>query len=91
MRAHRLGRLTTSRFATAKAEAEALLNEIDLIDVESPLLGSAADLAEKHVLRAYDAVHLASALTLEDTELVVATWDQDLRRAMSAEGLTLVA
>jgi predicted nucleic acid-binding protein len=53
----------------------------------------AGDLAEKHGLRGYDAVHLASALsikklTLEDVSF--SSRDQDLSQAASAEGLTLL-
>jgi glutamate formiminotransferase len=48
-------------------------------------------LAERHALRAYDAVHLASALALADPDVVVATWDQNLRAAAAAEGFTVAA
>lgn len=53
----------------------------------------AGNLAEKHGLRGYDAVHLASALSLRDFTLEAVTFssrDQDLREAALGEGLTLV-
>lgn len=40
-------------------------------------------------LGAADGVHLASAVSLEDGELVLASWDQALRRATSEVGLTV--
>src|SRR6201999_2901363 len=49
-----------------------------------PLARAAGELAERHALRGYDAVHLASALAIEDEGLVVATWDRDLATAALA-------
>lgn len=53
----------------------------------------AGNLAEKHGLRGYDAVHLASALSLKNfilEDVSFSSRDQDLGQAASAEGLTLV-
>jgi len=36
-----------------------------------------------------DAIHLASALLVADARPVVVTWDVELRRAASAEGLAV--
>ena len=49
----------------------------------------AGQLARRHGLRGADAVHLASALALDDDDLVVAVWDRRLHRAALAEGLTV--
>lgn len=52
----------------------------------------AANLAEKHGLRGYDAVHLASALSLKSLTpepVSFSSRDQDLAEAASAEGLAL--
>jgi uncharacterized protein len=46
-------------------------------------------LTHRHGLRGYDAVHLASALALTSTRIVLATWDADLRRAAVTEGLAV--
>lgn len=89
-RARRMGRLKEAQAIAAITEAKQLLGEVDLMEVDPPVITSAAELADAHALRAYDAVQLASALTLGDAELVVATWDRELRRAVNAEGLTLV-
>ena len=50
----------------------------------------AGDLAERHALRGYDAVHLASALAAAADDAVLVTWDDDLGRAARAEGLAIV-
>jgi predicted nucleic acid-binding protein len=53
----------------------------------------AGNLAEKHGLRGYDAVHLASALSLKKLtrqDVSFSSRDQDLSNAASAEGLALV-
>ena len=49
----------------------------------------AADLVQAHPLSGADAVHLASALTLGPTALMV-TWDRRLALAALAEGLAVV-
>jgi len=43
--------------------------------------------AERFQLRAYDAVHLASALVVDGGDTAVITWDTTLARAASAAGL----
>jgi len=53
----------------------------------------AGNLAEKHGLRGYDAVHLASALSLNNLtpeDVCFSSRDQHLNLAASAEGLTSV-
>lgn len=47
----------------------------------------AGQLAGLHGLRGADAVHLASALALEDETLIFAVWDRRLRRAGQTIGL----
>jgi hypothetical protein len=50
----------------------------------------AGELAERHGLRGYDAVHLASAISIEDADLVTATWDEALAAAVTASGYAVV-
>lgn len=47
----------------------------------------AGELAQRHSLRGTDAVHLASALTVPTSELIVAVWDRRLHIGAQAEGL----
>ena len=61
-----------------------------LLEVTEPLIREAAALAETHRLRAYDAVHLASARVLKrrlGATVLFASWDTDLESAAGREGL----
>lgn len=60
------------------------------IRADDVLCDHAEELAWRHALRGYDAVHLASALAFRDLirdEVVVATFDEELWAAGRAEGL----
>ena len=62
------------------------------VNLSPSLAVSAGELAERHALRGYDAVHLASALALRDRVPDVirfSSWDGTLARAAAAEGLEL--
>jgi predicted nucleic acid-binding protein len=61
--------------------------EVETIDVDESLVASASDVVGTHRLRTFDALHLAAALGLDDSDLVVATWDTELARAARVEGL----
>jgi len=52
-----------------------------LVGVDETLAREAGSLAEKYGLRGNGAVHLATALSGEDRELLVVTWDHDLADA----------
>lgn len=54
---------------------------MDVIGLDPVLARTAGELAERHALRGYDAVHLASAIAIDDPDLVMATWDRDLAAA----------
>ena len=59
------------------------------VNISSTLITMAGDLAEKHALRAYDAVHLASALVLRQNvpdEMSFSAWDEHLNEDATAEG-----
>ena len=64
-----------------------------IIDVTGPLVKNAGKLAERHALRAYDAVHLASAdffqSTLEEA-VTFASWDSRLETAAQRQGLSIL-
>ena len=60
------------------------------VNLSQSLIRRAGNLAEKHALRGYDAVHLASALTFRDRvpdTIVISTWDGGLAQAAASEGL----
>lgn len=64
-----------------------------VVGVTDPLIRKGARLAEAHRLRAYDAVHLASAAVLHGRlaqPVVFACWDLRLEKAAKREGLELL-
>jgi predicted nucleic acid-binding protein len=63
-----------------------------IVDVSNVLVKSAGRLAEKHALRGYDAVHLASAVTIRregDRSVSFSCFDARLSRAARREGLKI--
>jgi predicted nucleic acid-binding protein len=87
--AHRAGRIGMDDLRGVAREVDALFAEMKLVGVDGGLARVAGDLAESHGLRGYDAVHLASALSIDAPRVVVATWDRELAAASSAEGLAV--
>jgi predicted nucleic acid-binding protein len=68
-----------------------LCGQLRVIGVDAQLVQAAGDLAERHGLRGYDAVHFASALAIGEPELVIATWDHDLQAVAVARGYVVPA
>jgi predicted nucleic acid-binding protein len=85
-----MGRIDTNTLRTAVRAIDDLYAELRVIGIDGALARSAGDLAELHGLRGYDAVHLASAISVEDAGLVVITWDRDLADAAVACGYAVV-
>lgn len=85
--AARARRLRPSGVTGARREIRELWAEMGHIDVTSSLVMRAGGLAEARALRGYDAVHLASALALDDAEVLLVTADRRLREAAQDEGL----
>jgi len=86
MRAGR--RLGRGKYEAAVADLEAVWTNVAYVPIGDPLVSRAGELAARHLLRAYDAVHLAGALELPAGETEFACWDGDLRAAAAAEGLS---
>jgi predicted nucleic acid-binding protein len=87
----RAGGTRTRRLPATVEEIEALHADLEVIALDDVLARAAGDLAERHALRGYDAVHLASALAIDvPDDLVIATWDADLAAAAVAEGRMVV-
>lgn len=80
------GRLTAGAHSQAVEGLGEALGKLLIVQLDGALAEHAGQLADEHALRGYDAVHLASALTLGlDTQLV--TWDRDLSQAAQENGL----
>ena len=89
--AARMGRLTSQQLQAAKRELDGLLDQLDLVDIDDELVRSAAELAESHALRAYDAVHLAAAARLEADDVVIVAGDRALLAGARAMGFAIAA
>jgi predicted nucleic acid-binding protein len=75
---------------TAVVDAyEEVYAELRVIAIDEALARAAGELASRHALRGYDAVHLASALSIEADDVVLVTWDDDLGDAARATGALL--
>jgi predicted nucleic acid-binding protein len=87
--ARRAGRIAPRDHATAKRDLDRALSSLRIVELHPTLAIAAGDLAERFALRALDAIHLASALTLGRRDTVVVTWDREFARAAAAAGLGL--
>jgi uncharacterized protein len=88
--AHRGGRLDSQAHRQAKADWEVLHRALRRVEVTPELETDAADLADLHALSGFDAIHLASALTIAIAPVVMATWDARLHPAAQATGLAIL-
>jgi uncharacterized protein len=84
--ARRGGRIDARTHGVAVRELQAACAAMRLVGIDWQLARSAGDAAERYALRGYDAVHLATALSVDDTALVLVTWDRDLATAALAAG-----
>jgi predicted nucleic acid-binding protein len=87
--AERMQRLTATELRTAVDDLNSIVEEIDYLEVTANLALSAGQLAEAHALRGYDAVHLASAVVVNDAELVLVTGDHHLGSAAHDVGVSV--
>jgi predicted nucleic acid-binding protein len=87
--AHRLGRLTARQLRASVRGLETRYEQLDVVEIDEQLTWRAGDLAEKHGLRGYDAVHLAAADRVRDPAVVLVAGDGALLHAATAEGLAI--
>ena len=93
-RARRGGRLTATEYRTAADSFEAQWNNYTVTDVTEAVVRFAGDLAETHVLKGLDAIHLASAVTLQRElvdDVTFSAADGRLMSSASAEGLLVAS
>lgn len=83
----RMTRLTASKHDKARALLETLSGQIDIVEVDEPLVQRAAGLAHQLALRGYDAIHCAAAEQLNDADVVAACGDRRLLDAWSTLGV----
>lgn len=84
-------RFPAARFEAGLEELERLWAAIEVHTVTPEVIRDATRVVTDHRLRAYDGVHLASALAVVRVERVTfACWDRELRAAAGASGLALI-
>jgi len=89
-KAVRLGLVTENVARKAQRSFDGDWDDLLRVPVTEALVDRAGTLAWDHALRGYDAVQLASALTWQEsvgTEIVLATFDQQLWEAAPKAGL----
>lgn len=82
-------RITSATLRRAVDRIDELCAELDVIGLDTGLAHTAGELADAHGLRGYDAVHLATALSIDVNSMLLATWDGDLARAAVAAGCSV--
>jgi predicted nucleic acid-binding protein len=84
------GRLSIGDYRKIVRDLDADWARYLVMEVTDSLIREGARFAEAHRLRAYDAVHLASATALRSRlgePVIFASWDLGLEKAASVEGL----
>lgn len=64
-----------------------------VIELTDGLARAAGDIAEKHLLRGFDSIHLASAVSLKNktgSEIYFSSNDTRLNHAATSEGITVI-
>ena len=86
---HRNKDLSASDLDSALAGFDTFWASVRALQLTEHVQLRAGQLAREHALRGADAVHLASALAVGYSDLVMAVWDQRLSAGARAAGLTV--
>lgn len=87
--AARFNRIRDQEISAAFGDAEEVLRQCQLIEVDHDLANSAVRIVYEHPLAGYDAVHLAAAESLGSSVLMV-TWDGRIAAAAHDRGLEVI-
>ncbi|HEY7069230.1 MAG TPA: type II toxin-antitoxin system VapC family toxin [Acidimicrobiales bacterium] len=79
--AHRTDRIDAGDLRRAVTDLETMMGGLHLVELGPAIVRRAGHLAEVLALRGYDAVHLGSAESLVDPDLVLVAGDRPLLRA----------
>lgn len=88
-KAERMGRLSATQRSAAVVELESIIAEVDQIEVTEALARRGGELAQAYGLRGYDAVHLAAASAVADSDVVLVTGDSVLANAANSIGIAV--
>ena len=89
-RACRIGRISAHELREAVERLETFHRQMHHVEITADLVARAGNLAEGAARRAYDAVQLAAALSLDRDDLVVITGDRQLAAAAQSVGLASI-
>jgi predicted nucleic acid-binding protein len=82
-------RLAARRSGASTELAEAVVSGLALLPLDDRVVGAAAGVSP--ALRALDAIHLASALSIQDELAAFCCYDGHLSEAASSAGLSVIA
>lgn len=85
--AQRLGRLTSRQQTSALRRLADLWSQLQIVEIDQPLVTRAAHLAKQFALRGYDAVHAASAEAVNGDSVVAGSGDRHLLEAWRGLGI----
>ncbi|MCY3850421.1 MAG: type II toxin-antitoxin system VapC family toxin [Acidimicrobiaceae bacterium] len=89
--AHRMARLSREQLSASVEQLDLLTNQVDVVEITGPLVRAAGEIAELQQLRGYDAVHLAAAQSLGNSETVFVSGDRQLVEAAERCGLAVAS
>lgn len=88
---HKGKRLSAAQLRRALRNLETIWASLYVHAVTDEVIEMASEVALEHALRAYDALHLASAVAFDDAgQMAVACWDRELRDAARRRGFALI-
>lgn len=86
----RMGRISGPEHAAGRDSLVALWPIVAVVELDAPLMDSAAMMADTHDLRGYDAVHCAAATAVAGPDVVAAAGDARLLEAWRQEGVAAI-
>lgn len=86
----RTKRLTQRLHREALGGFDRAYEEIATVGVDVQLALEAGTLASEYSLHGYDAIHLATALSLGEHDVALVSWDHDLSQAGLEAGLVVL-
>jgi len=90
-RACRMERISPPELREAVEGLETLHRQMHQVEITADLVERAGQLAEELALRAYDAIQLAAAASLDVDDLIVVTGDRQLAAAAQTLGLASIS
>ena len=92
-RRRRAGDLSAADHRTIVRDLDGAWDRYVTLEVTGTMIAAAVPMTDRHGLRAYDAVHLASASLLRKrlgTVMLLASWDDELDAAAAREGFQIL-